>query len=83
MEILVILATVLMLVGWIWLVVLGFKDHWGWGVGIFLLGIVGLVYGFMNFQKAKVPTLLLLAGIILYFVAVGGLMFSGGVPVPQ
>ena len=74
MEILGIAAMVLSLVGWIWLVVLGFKDHWGWGLGIFFFGIVGLVYGFMNFAKAKIPTLLLLAGIILYFVAGASLM---------
>ena len=75
MEILGLLAIVLTLVGWIWLVILGFKDHWGWGLGIFFFGIVGLVYGFMNFAKAKIPTLMLLAGIILYFVA-GAAMLS-------
>lgn len=74
MEILGLAAMVLTLVGWIWLVVLGFKDHWGWGLGIFLFGIVGLVYGFMNFAKAKIPTLLLLVGIILYFIAGASLM---------
>lgn len=74
MEILGLAAMVLTLVGWIWLVVLGFKDHWGWGLGIFFIGIVGLVYGFMNFAKAKIPTLLFLAGIILYFVAGASLM---------
>ncbi len=74
MEILGLAAMVLTLVGWIWLVVLGFKDHWGWGLGILIFGIVGLVYGFMNFAKAKIPTILFLAGIILYFVAGASLM---------
>jgi len=74
MGILVIVAFALTLVGWIWLVVLGFKDHWGWGLAIFFIGPVGLVYGFMNFSKAKIPTILLLVGIILYFVAGAGMV---------
>jgi hypothetical protein len=69
MGILAIVAIVLTLVGWVWLVVLGFKDHWGWGLAIFFIGFVGLVYGFMNFSKAKIPTIMLLVGLILYFVA--------------
>jgi hypothetical protein len=74
MEILGILAMALTLIGWIWLVVLGFKDHWGWGLGIFFFGILGLVYGFMNFAKAKVPTIILTVGIVLYFVAGASIM---------
>jgi len=74
MQIVALLALVLSLVGWVWLVVLGFKDHWGWGLAILLIGPVGLVYGFMNFSKAKIPTILLLVGTILYFVAGAGMV---------
>lgn len=72
MGILAIAAIVLTLVGWVWLVVLGFKDHWAWGLGILIIGFLGLVYGFMNFSKAKIPTIMLLVGLILYFVAGAG-----------
>jgi hypothetical protein len=78
MEILFFAGMILSLVGWLWLVVLGFQDHWAWGVGILIIGILGLVYGFMNFQKAKIPTLLLLGGIILYFIG-GGMAMQGGI----
>jgi len=74
MQIVALLALVLSLVGWVWLVVLGFKDHWGWGLARLLSGPVGLVYGFMNFSKAKIPTILLLVGTILYFVAGAGMV---------
>jgi len=52
------------LIGWIWMIVLAFKNGdtlWGF---LSICSILGLVYGFMHFQQAKVPTILLLIGMI-------------------
>ena len=59
------IGTLCSLIGWIWVIVLAFQNgDTVWGVISIFCGIVGLVYGLMHFQQAKVPVILMAVGII-------------------
>ena len=60
------LGSVVGLVGVIWTAVIAFqKSDVLWGIFILLCpGIVALIYGAMNFQQTKVPTILVIIGIV-------------------
>jgi hypothetical protein len=54
-----------MLVSWIWLMVVAFKTHPGWGFAVLLAHPWGgLVFAISNWQRAKWPALLTVAGFI-------------------
>lgn len=60
---LVFIASILGLVGWIWIVVLAFSEgETLWGVGCFCFAPLCFVYGILNFDECKVPLILLAAG---------------------
>lgn len=58
-----------MLGSYVWIAVVAFKTHPGWGVAtLCCYPWAALVFGFMNWQRAKRPLLLLLASMVLFFV---------------
>ena len=60
------LAAILTLLGsWIWIVVVAFKTHPGWGVAtLFCYPWSALVFAVMNWDRAKRPALLTVAGLV-------------------
>lgn len=68
------------LVGWIWIVVIAFQSgEIGWGIGSVVCGIVAIVYGAKNFEKAKIPLGLLGGGMVgNILVSVLGAAMGGG-----
>lgn len=69
------------IVGWLWLIFHAFstgKPVWGF---LNVCGLLALIYGFMHFQTAKVPTLILAGGMVLNII--GGAMGGGAVVPPQ
>ena len=47
------LGGLFLFIGYVWLVILGFKNSTMWGVLNLLIPICGIVFGFMNFGKAE------------------------------
>jgi hypothetical protein len=60
-----VLGLVLAIVGFIWLVVAGFRTRWGWGLGSLLLPPFSLIFGITHWQRAKMPFMLLIGGLFL------------------
>jgi len=58
MSLLTALAGIAYLVGFIWLVVLGFKKSVWWGLGNLLVPFVALIFGIIHWAEAKTPLLL-------------------------
>ncbi len=69
MFFLLLVGGLMALVGWVWILITAFAESVPWAVGIFFIPPVALVYGYLRWDEAKVPT-------ILYFV--GGIMFLIG-----
>jgi len=69
MTILLYLGYLLSIVGWIWLLVVAFKKSVWWGLGSLLIPFVSLIFAIMNWQVAKKPFLIQLAGVVLCVVA--------------
>jgi len=65
------------LVGVIWTAVIAFqKENILWGIFCLLCApLVALIYGILNFDRAMVPVILIIVGIILGGVGVGNLLF--------
>jgi hypothetical protein len=78
MSALYYLGMVLGLVGFIWLVVVAFKKSVWWGLGTLIVPFVGLIFAIMNWQTAKTPFLVYLAGVILYVFGAYKMAGSGG-----
>jgi hypothetical protein len=57
----------LFLIGWIWLVIMGFKDgQWWWGLVVLIVPVLGgLIYGGLRWPGTKVPLILLVVGLLL------------------
>ena len=74
---LAILGGAMMVVSWIWVVIIAFRDDgFLWGIGSLLLGVVGVIYMFLNFDECRTPFWVGLAGLVLVVivsVASGGL----------
>lgn len=61
-------AGIIFLVGWIWLVVMGFqqKPDWWWGLIALLIPFLGgLVFGIVKWPATKIPLILLIVGAVL------------------
>jgi len=65
------------LVGVIWTAVIAFqKENILWGIFCLLCApLVALIYGILNFDRAMVPVILIIVGIILGGVGYGNLLF--------
>ncbi|HWU70525.1 MAG TPA: hypothetical protein VN017_04125 [Pseudoxanthomonas sp.] len=73
------LALILMFVGGIWLIVNGFRKSIWWGLGNLLIPFVALIFGLLNFAENKIPLLLYVIGVVLFFVSGG---WAAGMPAP-
>jgi len=62
--ILSLVGGIVALVGFIWLVVVAFKESILWGIGCLLVPCVSIVFAIMNWDKAKQPFLIGLGGSI-------------------
>lgn len=62
---LIVLGSLALLGGWIWLLVLAFSESVLWGVLVLLVPFAGLVFLVMHWDEAKMPGMLIIAGIIL------------------
>ena len=52
------------LASWIWILLLSFgNEELIWTVGILFIPFVALIYGFLNFEDAKIPTLVLASSV--------------------
>jgi hypothetical protein len=65
------LGVALSFVGWLWLVVNAFRQSAMWGIGSLLISPIALIFGLLNFAENKIPLLLCVVGIVLYFMCVG------------
>jgi len=69
---LLVLFSIVSLISFFWLVVLGFKRHVGWGLAIFFLSpLSSLIYAIMHWREARAPFLInlgsgLLIGIVVF-----------------
>jgi hypothetical protein len=54
------------LVGYVWILISAFLESVPWGVGIFFLSPLAFVYGFLHWEEAKVPTVLMGAGVLAH-----------------
>ena len=61
-----IIGVIAMLISWIWVVVIAFRESIGWGIGSLLLNPIALIYALMNRDRCKRPLLLFSAGFLLY-----------------
>jgi hypothetical protein len=63
---LLVLGSLLMVIGSIWLLVRAFLTSWVWGLVVLLVPILGhLIFFFAHFKKALLPTLITLFGMAL------------------
>lgn len=69
MLVLTMIGGVAALAGFLWLVVIAFKEHVGWGIACLVVPLVVLVFAFRYWERAKVPLLLGLSGSLLSAVA--------------
>jgi hypothetical protein len=65
---LLIILSIISLIAWIWLLVVAFKEHVMWGLGVFFLSpILAIVFAIMHWQEAKKPFLIYIITTVLVF----------------
>jgi hypothetical protein len=64
--VLLALGGILALVGWVWILISAFAESILWGVGVFLLSPLALVFGILHWEDLKVPTIMYAVGLPLY-----------------
>ena len=67
-TILLLVGAICFLVGWVWLMIVGFTESIPWGVGIFFIPLIGLVFSAFHWPEYKVPTLLMVVGFVLLMI---------------
>jgi hypothetical protein len=72
------LGLVVALVGAIWLIVLAFQKSVLWGLGSLFVPFVSLIFAVMNWDVAKRPFLIQVAGVVL--LVIGGMMSHPTLP---
>ena len=65
------LGVALSVIGWLWLVVNAFRESALWGIGSLIISPIALIFGLLNFSENKIPLLLSVLGIVLYFMGAG------------
>jgi hypothetical protein len=62
-------VSIVSLVGFVWLCVLAFKEHVGWGLAVFFLSPIGaIVFAIKHWQASKKPFLIYAASTVAFFV---------------
>ena len=63
MSALLVVALVVGLIGWLWIVVMAFSEgEMLWGIGSLIISPLAIVYGIMNFQELKIPLGMMVGG---------------------
>lgn len=70
---LLIVGGIATLVGWVWIMITAFSDSVPWGVGIFFFSPLAFVYGILNWDEAKIPTIMMGVGVLA---SILGIVFS-------
>jgi hypothetical protein len=65
---LMIAGGIVLFVGWVWIMIAAFSESVPWGVGIFCIGPLALVYGIIKWDELKVPTLLYAGGGVVHVI---------------
>jgi len=73
-------ASVVSLVGFVWLCVLAFKEHIGWGLAVFFLSpVAAIVFAIKHWQESKKPFLIYAGSTVMFFVlAIAAFSTMGG-----
>lgn len=71
------IGVALMFFGGVWIIINGFKKSVWWGLGCLIIPFVALIFGLLNFAQNKIPLLLYVLGLILFF-AGGGMNYMAG-----
>ncbi len=67
---------ILILVGWIWLIVMGFKTHVVWGLVVLLIpALGGIVYGAVHWPGTMTPLIILIIGLVIGGAPLGMTLF--------
>jgi hypothetical protein len=63
------LVSVVSLIGFVWLCVLAFKEHIGWGLAVFFLSpIAAIVFAIKHWENSKKPFLIYAGSTLMFFV---------------
>lgn len=63
---LLVILSIISLIAWVWLLVVAFKEHVMWGLGVFFLSpILAIVFAIMHWQEAKKPFLIYIITTVL------------------
>jgi hypothetical protein len=62
-TVLLVVGGLAALVGWVWIMISAFIESVPWGVGIFFIGPLAFVFGFLHWEELKVPTILMAVGV--------------------
>ena len=76
-------AGLVCLVSYIWLTVIAFKKHVGWGLAVFFIPFAFVVFAVKHWTEAKVPLLVHVGGVVAFFVAVGSVMLGIVTQIPS
>ena len=73
-------VSIVSLVGFVWLCVLAFKEHIGWGLAVFFLSPIGaIVFAIKHWQESKKPFLIYAGSTVAFFVlAIAAFSSMGG-----
>jgi len=67
MEPLPIVGAALYILGWLWCVVIAFKEGFLWGAGSLFIPIVWLFYAASRWRNTWVPLLMVVLGAVIFF----------------
>ena len=65
-------GVILAFVGWIWILVIAFKESLVWGLCSLFIPFVVLIFAFMHWEECKKPFGIYVAGVLFY---VGAIVF--------
>lgn len=72
---------IIYMIGWIWIMVVAFREGVGQGLGVLFCGPYALIFGFMRFNGLWAPTVCILMGIIAGVVGQLTVTFSSATPI--
>jgi hypothetical protein len=66
---LAVVGVLCVLIDWVWLMIAGFVESVPWGVGIFFISPLCIVFSLFHWPEYKVPTFMYVGGFVLYILA--------------
>ena len=75
--ILIILLAIVVLVSWVWLLVVAFKESVLWGILVFLFSpVTAIIFAILNWREAKKPFLVYMVTSVIYIAVFFNVFFS-------